>query len=626
MCGIAGYVALDGAAPAEAGVLAAMCDTIVHRGPDDDGHVADGPAGLGMRRLSIIDVESGRQPLINERGTVFAVFNGEIYNFRELRRDLESRGHAFRSGSDGEVLPHLWEEHGPGFVDRLNGMYGVAIWDRDRRTLTLARDRLGIKPLFWTVSGGRLVFASEIQAILASGWVEPETDVDALAQFLAWEYVPAPRTMFRGIRKLEAGSTLTLRVPGGEPVERRYWDVPAARDAAGGPRGAASWAEEVDETIAASVRRQLLADVPLGAFLSGGVDSSLVVAAMGRGAHTFSIGFDDPTYDEARWSRRVADHLGVDHRLEVIRPDALDLFERLMRHLDDPIADFSIFPTYLVSRFARERVKVALSGDGGDELFGGYETYLAQGMARRWNRIPRTLRQGVLEPAIRRLRPRPAKKGVVNKAIRFVEGLEHDAGLGHARWRVFAGSEMLADLLTPEASARVHTPIERHVFDLARRAGERSDVDRMLYVDVHSYLVDNCLVKVDRMSMATSLETRVPLLDHELVELAFRVPGELKVARHTKPLLKAVAERHVPRDCVRRPKQGFSIPIKHWLNGPLAPVVDALLDPATIREEGLFDAGTVRRVLDEHRRGERNHSHLIWGLIVFRRWKGLWGA
>jgi asparagine synthase (glutamine-hydrolysing) len=626
MCGIAGYVALDGAAPAEANVLAAMCDTLIHRGPDDAGQVADGPAGLGMRRLSIIDVESGRQPLVNERGTVFAVFNGEIYNFRELRRDLESRGHAFRSGSDGEVLPHLWEEHGPDFVEHLNGMYGIAIWDRERRTLTLARDRLGIKPLFWTVSGDRLVFGSEIQAILASGWVDPETDVDALAQYLAWEYVPSPRTLFRGIRKLEAGSMLTLQVPGGEPAERRYWDVPAAEGDAGRSRDPASWVEEVDAAVATSVRRQLISDVPLGAFLSGGVDSSLVVAAMGKGAHTFSIGFDDPTYDEARWSRRVADHLDVDHRLEVIRPEALDLFERLMRHLDDPIADFSIFPTYLVSHFARERVKVALSGDGGDELFGGYETYLAQGVARRWSRVPRALRQGLLEPAIRRLRPRPAKKGLVNKAIRFVEGLEHDAGLGHARWRVFAGRETLADLLTAEAAARVRTPIEQHVLDLGRRARERSEIDRMLYVDVHSYLVDNCLVKVDRMSMATSLETRVPLLDHELVELAFRVPGELKVSRDTKPLLKTVAERHVPRDCVRRPKQGFSIPIRHWLNGPLAPVVDDLLAPEALREEGLFREGTVRRLLDEHRRGERNHAHLLWGLIVFRRWKRLWGA
>lgn len=627
MCGIAGHVALDGLEQASEVALSAMCDTIVHRGPDDAGSVVDGPAGLAMRRLSIIDVEAGRQPLINESGTVFAVFNGEIYNHLDLRRDLESRGHRFRSGSDGEVLPHLWEEHGVDFVEHLDGMYGIAIWDRERRTLTLARDRLGIKPLFWTVADGHLVFGSEIQAILASGRVVPETDVDALAQFLAWEYVPAPRTLFRGIRKLGAGCVLTLQVPGGEPRERRYWDVPAPEGRAGdASRTDASWADEVDARIADAVRGQMIADVPLGAFLSGGVDSSLVVAAMGSGAHTFSIGFDDPSYDEAPWSRRVAEHLGVDHRLEVIRPDALDLFERLVRHLDDPIADFSIFPTYLVSKFARERVKVALSGDGGDELFGGYETYLAEGMARRWARIPSPLRRGLLEPLVRRLRPRPAKKGLVNKAIRFVEGLDHEPRLGHARWRVFAGRTMLDELLTPEAAGAVRTPVEQHVLDLFDRAGDRSPVDRMLYVDVHSYLVDNCLVKVDRMSMATSLETRVPLLDHGLVELAFRVPDRLKVAGDTKPLLKTVAERHVPRECVRRPKQGFSIPIKHWLNGPLAPLVEELLAPEALAREGLFRPGVVEGILREHRTGERNHSHLIWGLLVFRRWKELWGA
>jgi asparagine synthase (glutamine-hydrolysing) len=369
-----------------------------------------------------------------------------------------------------------------------------------------------------------------------------------------------------------------------------------------------------------------VSDVPLGAFLSGGVDSSLVVAAMGK-AQTFSIGFDDPTYNELSWAKRVADHLGVSHDFEVIQPTVVDLFDDLMNYMDDPIGDFSIFPTYLVSRHARRRVTVALSGDGGDELFAGYETYLAQEKARLWRRVPGFLRKGLAEPAIRTLRPTAKKKGLVNKAKRFVEGLEHPPALGHARWRLFVGEALRRSLFTPDAMSAMTAPAERHILDLRERASGRDELDQSLYIDLKSYLVDNCLVKVDRMSMACSLESRVPLLDKELVELAFRVPSKLKISDgETKDILKRVAVRHVPRDCVYRPKEGFSIPIKHWLRTEFRPLMEDMLSPSRISTEGVFDVGTVQRLKTEHLDGTANHSHVLWSMLVFQDWRDRWSV
>jgi len=623
MCGIAGIVALGGAPAPEVALLRRMCDTLVHRGPDDEGIDVAGGVGLGMRRLSIIDLAGGAQPLFNEDRSVRAVFNGEIYNYRELTRELVAAGHRFHSATDGEVIVHLWEEHGPAFVERLNGMFAIALHDARRGRFVLVRDRLGIKPLFWAHEGAHLVFASEIKALLASPHVSRRLDVDALGQFVAWEYVPAPRTLLAGVHKLDAACLLELDLADGRRELRRYWELPPpVADA----RPDAEWAERVDAKLRECVRRQLVSDVPLGAFLSGGVDSSLVAAAMER-PRTFSIGFDDASYDELPWSERVAAHLGTRHRTEVLAPRALELFDPLMAFMDDPIADFSIFPTYLVSRLARSEVTVALSGDGGDELFGGYETYVAQQKARAWSRLPAPLREGLLERVVRALPPRPQKKGWVNKARRFVEGVGHDARLGHARWRLFAGEALRHELFTPEALAAMDTPTGEHVLRRSAEAGERDDVDRALYVDVKSYLVDNCLVKVDRMSMACSLETRVPLLDHELVELAFRVPSGLKVGGGaTKILLKRVAARHVPRECVYRPKQGFSIPIKQWLFGPLRPLTEELLDATRLRAEGLLRVETVERLKREHAAGRENHSHVLWALLVFQDWRRRWAA
>ena len=627
MCGIAGIVSFTSRIQPKTEQLRAMCDCIAHRGPDSYGWQIDGAVALGMRRLAIIDPAGGQQPVYNEDRSVRVVYNGEIYNYRELRRELEARGHQFRSNADTEVIPHLWEEYGTDFADRLNGMFAIALHDVRANRFVLARDHIGIKPLFYAHDDARLVFGSEIKALLASSLVERELDVDALGQFVAWEYIPAPQTLVRSIRKLEPGHLIEFDLATGAAWIRCYWDVPLAQRQEGDDaRSDAGWAELVDAAIGRAVQAQLVSDVPLGAFLSGGVDSSLVVAHMGS-ARTFSIGFDDPSYNELEWAKRVARHLGVAHEFEIIAPRVLDLFPSLMDALDDPIGDFSIFPTYLVSRYARGFVTVALSGDGGDELFGGYETFLAQAKAKQWQQLPQALRRGLLEPMIGRLPPTSHKKGMINKARRFVEGLEHDPDLMHTRWRLFVGTALRQKLFTPAALAAMPTEVGAHIRHHAQRAAACDEVDRMLYIDLKTYLVDNCLVKVDRASMAASLEARVPLLDRHVVELAFRVPGRLKVTgRETKGLLKRIAAQHVPAECVYRPKEGFSIPIKEWLKADFRPLMEELLAERRLAQEGLFQPDVVARLKGEHLAGRANHSHVLWALILFQDWRRRWRA
>jgi asparagine synthase (glutamine-hydrolysing) len=624
MCGIAGIVSSREGAPPRIERLRAMCDVMVHRGPDDEGLEICDRVALGMRRLSIIDLAGGHQPIHNEDRSVRVVFNGEIYNYRELRRELESKGHRFATSSDTEVIVHLWEEVGPKFPTRLNGMFAIALHDVAKRQFVLARDHVGIKPLYYAFHSGTLVFGSEVKVVLASDLVPRELDVDALGQFLAWEYVPGEATLLRHVRKLRPAEMLDLDLSTGFKRLSRYWDLGVPES--GTDYSEKDWVEKVDATLQTCVQRQLVSDVPLGAFLSGGVDSSLVVAGMGAGAKTFSIGFEDPSYNEVPWSQRVAQLLGVSHRVEIIKPQVVELFQRLMHFMDDPIGDFSIFPTYLVSRLAREDVKVALSGDGGDELFGGYETYLAQEAANCWSRLP-AMARAMIEPGVRALPPTAAKKGMVNKTKRFIEGFEHDENLGHTRWRVFAGETIRRELFTPLAREAMRTPVAAHISELRREAQGRDPRDQALYIDLRSYLVDNCLVKVDRMSMACSLETRVPLLDPELVELAFQIPSSLKYSlTQTKILLKRVASRHVPKECIYRPKQGFSIPIKNWLRNEFKPLVEELLARNRIAADGIFEPATVERLKREHAENRANHSHVLWGLLVFQDWRERWGV
>jgi asparagine synthase (glutamine-hydrolysing) len=626
MCGIAGLVSL-GDEPVSLEQLRRMCDAMVYRGPDDAGYLVDPGVALGMRRLSIIDLQSGHQPIFNEDETVAVVFNGEIYNYRELREWLLARGHRFKTASDTEVIVHLWEEVGPDFADRISGMFAIALFDRRARKLVLARDHVGIKPLYYARVANGLVFGSEVKVVLESGWVPRRLDMDAVGQYLAWEYVPGAATLLQDVRRLEAASLLELDLQTGKHTIHQFWSpLRAMAGTAASSRSAYDWESEVDATISRCVRNQLVSDVPLGAFLSGGVDSSIVVAAMGE-ARTFSIGFDDPTYNETQWSERVARHLGVDHHVEIIRPHVRELFEQLMLHMDDPIGDFSIFPTYLVSRLAATQVKVVLSGDGGDELFGGYETFLAQQKARTWDAIPAWLRRGVLSPAVEALPPTEAKKGLVNKVKRFVEGANLDPALGHARWRLFLTEPGRKRLFTEAAYRQLSSPVGAHIERLNAEAAQLDARDRALYVDFKSYLVDNCLIKVDRMSMACSIEARVPLLDKEVVELAFRLPADLKYTdRETKVLLKRVAARHVPRDCVYRPKQGFSIPIKSWLKDQFRDLLETYLGRDRLAAGGVFDVDEVAKLKQEHLSNRANHSHILWSLLVFQHWLQRWGV
>lgn len=622
MCGIVGIAALRDAPGPEIDRIRTMCQTIVHRGPDDEGIHVEGGVGLGMRRLSIIDLRGGRQPVFNEDGTIRAVFNGEIYNFRELRKELSACGHVFMTNSDTEVIVHAYEEYGEEFPARFSGMFAIALYDARARKLLLIRDHIGIKPLYYYLSNNHLVWGSEIKVLVASGLVPRELDIDALGQFLSWEYVPGERTLLRSVRKLEPGKTLTVDLTSAKNAIKTYWDVPARGEIE--EWSITQWEERVDAKIRQCVQRQLVSDVPLGAFLSGGVDSSLVAAGMEK-AETFSIGFKDPSYNELPYAQEVARHLEVDHTYEVIEPHVVHLFDRLMYFLDDPIGDFSIFPTYLVSQVARKHVTVVLSGDGGDELFGGYETYIADRRARQYARLPILLRKGLIEPWVGSLRPRPAKKGLVNKAKRFVEGLDYPSELSHARWRLFAGEGVRWGLFTDEAAAQLSTASEQHIVDLFQRAGKRHPINRSLYVDVKSYLVDNILTKVDRMSMGVSLEARVPLLDKELVEMAFQAPDWLKVNKgETKVLLKRIATRHVPENCVYRPKEGFSMPIKNWLGTQFRPLLEDFLSAKRIEAEGIFRRPTIERLKAEHLAGKANHSHVLWSLMVFQAWRDKW--
>ncbi len=495
MCGIAGIAGSGGTpAPREA-QLRAMCRTLIHRGPDDEGVAIRESVGLGIRRLSVIDVAGGTQPVANPDGSRIVVCNGEIYNFRELRADLEGRGHVFRTQSDTEVLLHAHAEWGEGMLSRLNGMFGLALLDIQAKKLLLARDAFGVKPLYWSRVGEQLVFGSEIQAILASGIVPRSLDLAALGDFLAWEYVPGTATLFENVRRLAPGSALRLDLDSGCLEVFEYADLPDGPEDEDTDEGA--WLERIEAALDTAVQRQLVSDVPLGAFLSGGVDSSLIVSAMGD-AHTFSIGFDDPSYNELPWARRAAQHLGVTLSEHVLEARIGDLFDRLVDHFDDPIGDFSIFPTYLVSQLAREHVTVALSGDGGDELFGGYESYLAQSLWRQYRRIPAFIRRSVVEATARRLRPQPQKKGTINKALRFLEGLEHDQALEHTRWRAFMGDGLRQALFTPEAADATEAPAGAHLLKLFEKARSRDAVNRGLSVDLRSYLCDNILAKVDR--------------------------------------------------------------------------------------------------------------------------------
>lgn len=621
MCGICGVVSFRPELPVEPSIIKRMNDSIRHRGPDDEGYYQDAQASLAMRRLSIIDLHTGQQPISNESGDVWVVYNGEIYNFKDVRSTLESRGHIFKTQTDTEIIVHAYEEYGDDCINHFNGMFAIALWDARRRRLFLARDRVGVKPLYYWAGHSRLVFASELKALILHPDVPRQINLAALDLFLTLEYVPAPHTIYEGTFKLLPGHTLTLE--NGEVKTRQYWDVPyqpASQDEA-------ECAEALSGLINDAVRIRLVSDVPLGAFLSGGIDSSTIVGFMSRNmsepVQTFSIGFEDDTYDEVPYANAVAKHFGTNHHVEVLKPDIESLVTQLVPHHDEPFADTSIFPTYLVSKIARQKVKVVLSGDGGDELFAGYDTYLAEKLDRYYGRLPGALRQRVLPKFAEWLPPQPAKKGLVNKIKRMVEGGALDRSLQHTRWMMFLNSAEKDALYQSDLRATLNDDLIAEYFGgYFERASRFDRLAQQQYVDVKTYLADDIMTKVDRMSMAVSLEAREPLLDYRIVEFALNLPPQMKLnGSRTKSILRNAARRLVPDLVLEKPKQGFSIPMKHWLRTSLKPMMLDLLSRDSLNTHGYFSHQVVSKWIQEHLDGRVNHSHRLWSLMVFELWR-----
>jgi asparagine synthase (glutamine-hydrolysing) len=607
VCGICGLASRSGAVDPER--LRAMSAMLVHRGPDSDGQLVDGPAGLAARRLSIIDLETGDQPIANEEGTVHVIQNGEIYNYRELRAGLELAGHRFATRSDTEVLVHLYEEHGEAFAERLRGMFAVAIWDAPRRRLVLARDPFGIKPLYYRVGADGLAFASELRALPRG-----EIDFDALEAFLAFNSIPGPYSIFRDVRKLPPGHLLVWE--SGEARVSRF-ARPAPVPASGvRHEDEDELAEELRARLRDSVRAHLIADVPVGVLLSGGVDSSALVALAAQESsepvHTFSIGFEERSFDELNDARAVAQQYGTRHEELVLRPDAARLLPALADAFDEPFADSSALPTYLVSELAARHVKVALSGEGGDELFGGYYTYAADLLALRFGRLAPLAR-----PLVERLPSSSRKASFDYRAKRFVRGAGLPPLERHHAWKEIFSPDARAELL---GRAPSFDPVDL----LRARYAETEGAEllaRLQDVDLGLYLVDDLLVKTDRASMAHSLEARVPYLDPLVAGLAQALPTRLKVSGlRKKRLLRKAAAPLLPRRIVYGRKRGFSIPAAAWLRGELEPFARDVLSAETMRRQAFFRPEPVERLLDRHVAGKEDLSRQLWGLLAFTLW------
>jgi asparagine synthase (glutamine-hydrolysing) len=620
MCGIAGVFDYRGRAEIDRGLLLRMTHVLGHRGPDGDGfHFAPG-LGLGHRRLAIVDLVTGDQPLFNEDGTICVVYNGEIYNFQPLVTELAARGHVFRTRCDTEVIVHAWEEWGVACLDRFNGMFAFALWDAAQELLFLARDRLGEKPLYYSfLSDGRLIFASELKSLLLCPEVDRRLDPQAIEEFFAFGYVPDPRSIYRGVRKLAPAHCLVVRRGDSAPEPRAYWDLRVLD-------GAAAPSDEIKEELIArlreAVRLRMIADVPLGAFLSGGVDSSGVVAMMAglkpEPVSTFSVSFGTSGWDETAYAGAIARRYGTDHHVRAVDPNSFDLLDRLATIYDEPFGDSSAIPTFRVCAAARENVTVALSGDGGDELFAGYRRYRWHCFEERVRRLlPETLRRplfgrlGAVYPKLD-WAPRPlrAKVTLEELACDTIEAYFSSVSVCNDGLRRRLFSRDLAGELQGYNAIEV---LRSHL----TRCDSEDPLSQVQYADFKTYLPGDILTKVDRASMANSLEVRVPLLDHTLVEWAARLPAHLKLrGRQGKFIFKAALEPHVGKEILYRPKQGFAVPLVAWFRGPLRGRLRQTLCGPVLRDSGFFDMATIGMLLDQHQSGSRDHSAVLWLLSV----------
>jgi len=599
-----------------------MNQTIVHRGPDDEGYYFDQKIALGMRRLSIIDLVTGHQPIHNEEKTIWIIYNGEIYNFPELRTQLIEKGHKFYTQSDTETIVHLYEEEGEKFVEKLNGMFAIAIWDKKKNKLLLVRDRLGIKPLHYLKLKNQFVFSSEIKSLLQVDY-QREIDFDSLAQFFTFEYVPAPRSIFKGIKKLPPGHMIIVEEDKMKMCS--YWDIKHDCE----PKNLKDedyYTEEIYQRLKESVKRRLISDVPLGVFLSGGIDSSSITGLMSKVSaskiKTFSIGFEEESFNELSYAKKVADYFGTDHQEFVVKSDLVkELVPILMKYLDEPLADASIIPTYIISKLARKYVTVALAGDGGDELFAGYDTYKAYQVARFYRRVPKFVRDGLIKKVVYLLPASKKRLSLEFKAKKFISGIDYPAEVSNYIWWGAYNPTEKENLFSSELESSFEKNPYSPVFDHSKKCQARHTLDRLSYLDLKLYLQDDLLVKVDRMSMANSLEIRVPFLDHTFVDFATSIPNSLKLkGLKTKYILKKTMGRHLPREAIHRPKIGFDIPLGIWIRNELKDFTLSVLSSPNLKKHGFFNYTYIKKLLAEHFEGLHNHRQLLWPLIIFQFW------
>lgn len=622
MCGIAGIL-YQSSGSADSAELKRMCDVMQHRGPDDEGFFVAGPVGLGMRRLSIIDLSSGHQPIHNEDKNVWVVLNGEIYNYRELRAGLETKGHRFYTQSDTEVIVHLYEEYGEECVQHLNGMFGFALWDSQRKKLMIARDRAGEKQIYYASKNGKFVFGSEIKCLLQTDVASKDIDHSALDAYLTYLYVPAPATIFRDVRELPAAHLMVLDSDGLRI--RRYWDLSFNVDR---NHDASYFVEAFSERFRRSVQSRLVSDVPLGALLSGGVDSSAVVAAMSEFASgpikTFCIGYGEEGahYDERRYAKMVADQFGTQHHEFVVKPDVVEIIPEIVRAFDQPFADSSAIANYYVFRETRRHVKVVLSGLGGDEVAAGYERHLGIRWQKHYRDVPRWLREGIVERVVKRLPDSKKGSRLVERAKRFVRtgALPSDQAY-HSYVSAFDAGRRAA-LYSDKMKHSVSLEASCEKFDqFFNRDGIDDVLNRALYTDIMMYLPGDLLPLTDRMSMAHSIEARAPFVDHELMEFMATVPPELKIkGSDKKHLLKLAFSKVLPKEILYRRKQGFTVPLSIWFRTELNPLISRVLSKERIEQVGLFQWTAVESMLNEHMALKENHHSRIWALLMFMVW------
>jgi asparagine synthase (glutamine-hydrolysing) len=620
MCGIVGIVRNDGK-PVDEQLLARMCNAIRHRGPDEDGFYVNGSAGLAMRRLSIIDLKSGQQPIHNHDRSSWIVFNGEIYNYLELREKLEKLGHTFYTNSDTEAIVHAYDQFGADCPKHLRGMFAFAIWNERTQELFLARDRVGKKPLLYAHVNGQIIFASEFSALLLHPDVSRDIQPEALDYYLSFMCIPAPLTAYRAIRKLEPGHWLRWRK--GEIEEQRYWQPDFTKKLEISEEEAG---ERTVEILREAVRVRLMSEVPLGAFLSGGIDSSAVVALMSQESSdrvkTFSIGFDEQDFSELHHARRIAEHVGAEHHEFIVRPDAVEVLPTLVEHYGEPYADSSAVPTYYVARETRKHVTVALNGDGGDESFAGYERYLAMGLTEKYRRVPSFLRESVIKETVNLIPSSPTKRSRVKSAQRLLEAVSLPRVARYTHWvSVFneqTKQPLYSDFFREQTRAADATGLLGEWF---KRANGIGVLDAMLLTDQMTYLPNDLLVKVDIATMAVSLEARSPFLDHHVIEFAASLPQNLKLRGLTsKYLLKKVLRKLLPSENLKRRKMGFGVPIGHWFRGKMQPFLREVVLSEKALRRGLFKPETVRQLVELHTRGERDYSHQLWTLLMLELW------